>query len=302
MTGETADNGAAEMADAGGAKPLHKRPLFWLIVVTGIWCAIVLAIVMKRDQCGDTDVPLIFEGLFGLHRYYLACRSLNEFGDFLAGVFAPLALIWVAGAVYIQSQELAAQRKELELARDEARQTRVVMREQAAESRAATGFIGKQTEIMEQRQEADFALLSAKVFGDALSNFFSHATMRNGLQIFAAVSDVESGGQHRRSFNLLRSDLPDNMNERVSEALLKATEIRSKDLRPSETSNMAVSDVSVEWLRHCIEGLGLIVKRQAQLSPVYAAHYVMLPLTHVLSEWQGILEIIEKLPRTPERP
>ena len=152
MTEETIGQGATEKDDARRAKPLHKRPLFWLIVVTAVWCLIVLAIVMKRSQCGAADVPIFFEGLLGLHRYYLACRSLNEFGDFLAGVFAPLALIWVAGAVYIQSQELAAQRTELELARVEARQTREVLKQQAEESRASTVYTGKQTKILAREQ------------------------------------------------------------------------------------------------------------------------------------------------------
>lgn len=152
MREETAGQELADKGSAGKAKPVYKRPLFWLIAVTGIWCTIVLAIVMKREQCGDPDVPIFFEGLLGLHRYYLACRSLNEFGDFLAGVFAPLALIWVAGAVYIQSQELAAQRTELELAREDARQTREVMKEQAAESRASREYISEQTAILRKEQ------------------------------------------------------------------------------------------------------------------------------------------------------
>lgn len=83
---------------------------------------------------------------------YLSCRTINEFGDALAGAFAPLAFLWLAGAVFIQSRELAAQRKELGLARDEARQTREVLAQQAAESRAATAFIGEQTIILKAQQ------------------------------------------------------------------------------------------------------------------------------------------------------
>lgn len=39
--------------------------------------------------------------------------SSSELGDTLAGIFAPLAFVWLAGTVFIQSQELRAQREEL---------------------------------------------------------------------------------------------------------------------------------------------------------------------------------------------
>jgi len=35
--------------------------------------------------------------------------ELNEFGDFLAGVFAPLAFLWLVVAVFVQKDELRAQ-------------------------------------------------------------------------------------------------------------------------------------------------------------------------------------------------
>ena len=40
--------------------------------------------------------------------------KINEFGDFVAGIFAPLAFIWLAYSVQLQSDELRLQRKELE--------------------------------------------------------------------------------------------------------------------------------------------------------------------------------------------
>jgi hypothetical protein len=43
----------------------------------------------------------------------------NAIGDTLAGIFAPLAFIWIVVTVFLQSHELSEQRKELSLTRDE---------------------------------------------------------------------------------------------------------------------------------------------------------------------------------------
>lgn len=93
-------------------------------------------------------------------RAYLSCRSINELGDALAGAFAPVAFVWLAGAVVLQSKELAEQRRELALTREEIKQ-------QVNESRATTAYIGEQTEILRAEQklretaEADATLVEA---------------------------------------------------------------------------------------------------------------------------------------------
>lgn len=59
------------------------------------------------------------------------CMSPNEIGDFLAGSFAPLAFVWLAFAVVLQSLELSAQRKELEMTRGVAKEQQIALAEQA---------------------------------------------------------------------------------------------------------------------------------------------------------------------------
>lgn len=86
---------------------------------------------------------------------FIKCRTSNEIGDFLAGAFAPLAFLWLAGAVLIQSRELRAQKEELSLTRGEMIAMRKVATAQAAEARASKEFIGKQTEIMQRRLELE---------------------------------------------------------------------------------------------------------------------------------------------------
>ena len=85
--------------------------------------------------------------------------SLNEFADAAAGLFAPLAFLWLFVATMVQSGELALQREELQLTRQEFVQNRAVAKEQAEEARNQARFIGTQTEIT-IRAEADRHLVA----------------------------------------------------------------------------------------------------------------------------------------------
>ncbi|MGX5842798.1 hypothetical protein ACWGTI_18940 [Mesorhizobium sp. ArgA1] len=75
--------------------------------------------------------------------------TLNTLGDFLAGVCAPLAFLWLFVATMVQSQELALQREELSLTRLEFQQSREVAKQQAAEAKSQAAFIGAQTKIIQ---------------------------------------------------------------------------------------------------------------------------------------------------------
>lgn len=81
---------------------------------------IVLFILLAFADKGDCLI-----GVWYL--LYASCLTPNEVGDLLAGAFAPVAFFWVAAAVFIQSQELKAQRLEL-------RETRRFAEEQARAS------------------------------------------------------------------------------------------------------------------------------------------------------------------------
>ena len=64
----------------------------------------------------------------------LWCGDLNEIGDFLAGVFTPVAFGWLVYGYILQYKEFRLQRKELEQARE---------------------ALGSQAKIMEERAEAE---------------------------------------------------------------------------------------------------------------------------------------------------
>lgn len=73
-------------------------------------------------------------------------KKLNNLGDFLAGVFAPIAFLWLIVTVFLQKQELAETRKEI------ARQSDA-MKAQVEEAKAHKEFIERQTNIMTRQAE-----------------------------------------------------------------------------------------------------------------------------------------------------
>ena len=65
----------------------------------------------------------------------LRAGNLNELGDFLAGVFTPLAFGWLVYGYLLQSKELRLQREELTLTRKQ---------------------LGKQTELLQEQVAVDY--------------------------------------------------------------------------------------------------------------------------------------------------
>jgi len=70
----------------------------------------------------------------------------NEIGDTIAGVFATLAFVWIVVTVFLQSAELAEQRKELELTRTELQLAREAQEAQLQ-------VMQKQAEIFEDEKK-----------------------------------------------------------------------------------------------------------------------------------------------------
>ena len=70
----------------------------------------------------------------------LRTGPLNELGDFLAGVFTPVALIWLISGYLLQSKELGLQRKELKETRETLGKQVKVMEQQVFEQRLAQRY------------------------------------------------------------------------------------------------------------------------------------------------------------------
>lgn len=78
----------------------------------------------------------------------VTCLSVNELGDFLTGAFAPLAFLWLIAAVFLQRDELSAQRQEL-------RDSRAVAKEQVEEAQKNVAFIEQQTTALLQSGQSE---------------------------------------------------------------------------------------------------------------------------------------------------
>ncbi|MCV0424427.1 MAG: hypothetical protein K5905_03055 [Roseibium sp.] len=114
---------------------------FWpwlLTIVIGV-IAVVIAFPQVMNCASNwTSWPSWTERMLIAAKPPSGCMAPNEIGDFLAGVFAPIAFIWLAFAVVLQSRELSAQEKvlrltkeELKLTREEAERQRSALEEQA---------------------------------------------------------------------------------------------------------------------------------------------------------------------------
>lgn len=145
-------------------RQLLSNWLFWAVLFTLCYLAALgFWLIPATELCED--------GAKGYFERLLSCRKANELGDLLAGVFAPVAFVWLMAAVFIQAQELRAQREELSLTRLELAESRKVMEEQARQAQRQADFIGEQTNNL--KNEADLISRQRKdaVFDAALTSF-----------------------------------------------------------------------------------------------------------------------------------
>ncbi|UXT89292.1 hypothetical protein [Agrobacterium pusense] len=82
---------------------------------------------------------------------YPTNNSLNEVGDFIAGFFAPLAVIWLICAVFTQRQELVD-------TRDQFKKNQESINEQMAEIKEQSAFLLKQHKLAEETAKKTYRL------------------------------------------------------------------------------------------------------------------------------------------------
>lgn len=122
-------------------KPRVPVPLLpFFVVATMVWLGVALLLganAAPPDGCS----------------WAFPCLAANELGDYLSGVFAPIAFLWLIAAVVLQSRELAAQREVLELTQEEMVEQRKVSQLQMEETRKQAELISKQTEVILSEQQ-----------------------------------------------------------------------------------------------------------------------------------------------------
>jgi hypothetical protein len=134
-------------------------------------------------------------------------RNVNDWGDFWAGTFSPLAFIWLVVAVFLQSMELREQRQELALTRLEFKENRAVAQAQAEESHRQAEYIGKQTDLLqlqEQRyreREVDANFDAAiEALAATLSNYdhiWEFSTTHRDVSIYFRLDDYKKDSDRR---------------------------------------------------------------------------------------------------------
>ena len=118
-----------------------NNPILWGFLFTLGLAAIVLVLT---TQIGSDD----------LFRYQEFSKlPSNAVGDTLAGIFAPLAFIWIVVTVFLQGQELSEQRKELSLTREELRLAREAQEKQLAVMEAQASIFEDEKLRRDQEEE-----------------------------------------------------------------------------------------------------------------------------------------------------
>lgn len=175
------------MADKASGE-VRSRAFKVLIFATAAYVLVYILLLIETKQCTfQSDGVFVHDNWFlGFWDSLLACRQVNELGDALAGAFAPVAFIWLAGAVFIQSQELQLQRKELELQREELDETQNVMREQlevarqqVEETKATTALLKEQTAAISDERQRQRQRDADAVFAAMKDNFIECCDRRD---------------------------------------------------------------------------------------------------------------------------
>jgi hypothetical protein len=133
------------------------------------------------------------------------CLTASEWGDFLAGVFAPVAFLWLVVTVWIQSDELREQRVELALTRNEFELNRAVMQEEAEAARRQAEYLATQTAMLADQARVLKTEASAKSFFVLMSRYIEHSSefsdkvrLQTGTAYDVRVFKVTSAGSDEK--------------------------------------------------------------------------------------------------------
>lgn len=116
----------------------RSRLLRWGVSASFFWLLLVLFYLASFASWADLGKP-------------------NQFGDFFAGIFAPLAFLWLVLATMFQRRELELQRKELA-------QNREALMLQARELKASVEQLAAQAQIMFEEQDRNKTLMREQSF------------------------------------------------------------------------------------------------------------------------------------------
>lgn len=167
-------------------RPKKSKVTWILIALTTGYAVGFYFLAVQTKACDPSDVLISPNWFHGFWDRFLACRQINELGDTLGGAFAPIAFLWLAGTVFIQSQELAAQRQELDETQSVMREQLEVARQQVEETKASTALFKKQTEILERDQQSRDEAQADAEFDEMVKNFLVNLFVVGGFLFTAS--------------------------------------------------------------------------------------------------------------------
>jgi len=247
-------------------------------VISLVYCACLVLVVTFL-----VEVPADAKCLGG----YFPCMPPGEIGDSLAGIFAPLAFLWLVAAVLVQSQELQEQRRELkltrtefELSRDVAIESKSVAEAQAKAAHAQAQAVTIQNDILREQLQTQRKVHLDEDFSRLLDQLDTALLTRiNGKLEFHSPRGVMT------MINFQPGTLPDERDHRlanVSSAMIKDFNIYSADyLAPGTTQ----SPENVESLRDVHQILTELFNRDDMLS----SHHRILVQTIQLDDLATLL-------------
>ncbi|TCR07356.1 hypothetical protein [Neorhizobium sp. JUb45] len=218
----------------------------------------------------------------------LPCLALNEWGDTLAGVFAPLAFFWLVAAVFIQSKELQAQRLELQATRDEMRHQRKLMAAQADEARNQAAFIGAQTEILVRQDAAAQGAARNADFEGALADLANLVDLRwNGKNwLWGTAENGERGPLNWRTTNNGREEI-----------IRDLTQFLSRKTVTGLKSPFGISSQELQVARAVLTYIDTASQAAADCSPRHVALLSLLEIPTLVNEIEQLIEQTESMMR-----
>lgn len=179
----------------------------------------------------------------------------NEWGDFFAGAFAPLAFVWLVATVWIQHDEFRMQQEELAQTRHEFELNREVLKSQAEEAKKQAQYIGAQTEML-RREELERAVSENDIIFNAnLLELSRHLKKYNNTAVVRVGSvqkymGIELSEDEYREYDIVRD---------VSHYIIDiVNEIRhdpSDTVRLSDPNKMQVDIRYIKICVQCIENM-----------------------------------------------
>lgn len=196
----------------------------------------VISVYILKGAAAFTAVWLAFAIVFAIIDRYSATdkMAINSWGDFVAGVSAPIAFIWLVVAVALQSIELREQRKELALTRSEFRSSRLVMKAQADEAKRQAEFIEQQTNLLvDEKTDRD----AQSIFDASIELISTRLRQYQTAWHVILITDHDEKGSSGTELVLRNGNIPDTDQRFIIARSVQAVRTEIRKLRDKYENN-----------------------------------------------------------------